>query len=87
MYPESFAVKIVYDQRLGPSHRGRIGHVSHASRYEPCGLNQLYSLKYGTVPSSGGGRLDDTIEDDPETLNRERASSSRLHGRRYARCH
>jgi len=38
------------------------------SRYEPCGLNQIYSLKYGTVPvvrATGG--VDDTIEDfDPE---------------------
>jgi len=39
------------------------------SRYEPCGLNQIYSLKYGTIPvvrATGG--LDDTIEPyDPTT--------------------
>ncbi|HZD49172.1 MAG TPA: glycosyltransferase, partial [Silvibacterium sp.] len=39
------------------------------SRYEPSGLNQMYSLKYGTVPvvrATGG--LDDTIEEwDPAT--------------------
>jgi starch synthase len=39
------------------------------SRYEPCGLNQIYSLKYGTVPivrATGG--LDDTVESfDPAT--------------------
>jgi starch synthase len=40
-----------------------------ASRYEPCGLNQMYSLRYGTIPivrATGG--LDDTIDEfDPST--------------------
>jgi starch synthase len=39
------------------------------SRYEPCGLNQMYSLKYGTIPivrATGG--LEDTIREfDPAT--------------------
>ena len=47
------------------------------SRYEPCGLNQIYSLKYGTVPivrATGG--LEDTIEAWNQRTGRERGSSS-----------
>jgi starch synthase len=62
-YPQRVGVKIVYDE--GMAHQVEAGSDMFLmpSRYEPCGLNQIYSLKYGTVPvvrATGG--LDDTVE-------------------------
>src|SRR5258705_6401179 len=62
-YPERVVVKIAYDNAI--AHKVETGPDMFLmpSRYEPCGLNQIYSLKYGTVPivrATGG--LDDTIE-------------------------
>ncbi|MGH9510883.1 MAG: glycogen synthase GlgA [Terriglobales bacterium] len=68
-FPQKIAVKIAYDNAL--AHRIEAGSDMFLmpSRYEPSGLNQMYSLKYGTVPivrATGG--LDDTIEQwDPRT--------------------
>jgi starch synthase len=33
------------------------------SRVEPCGLNQMYSLRYGTIPIVKGGLIKDTVID------------------------
>ena len=68
-YPQKFAVKIEFNNRLAHKVEAGADMFLMPSRYEPAGLNQLYSLKYGTVPivrATGG--LDDTIEQfDPAT--------------------
>jgi len=58
------AVQIRYDSALAHKIEAGADIFLMPSRYEPCGLNQIYSLKYGTVPvvrATGG--LDDTIEE------------------------
>lgn len=67
------SVRIGFDEGL--SHRIEAGcdFFLMPSRFEPCGLNQMYSLRYGTVPivrATGG--LDDTVVDvreDPTRAN------------------
>ncbi len=62
-FPKKFAVRIAYDNRLAHKIEAGADMFLMPSRYEPCGLNQIYSLRYGTVPivrATGG--LDDTIE-------------------------
>jgi starch synthase len=62
-HPEKFAVKIAYDNILAHKIEAGADMFLMPSHYEPCGLNQIYSLRYGTVPvvrATGG--LDDSIE-------------------------
>ncbi|QDU54329.1 glycogen synthase GlgA [Aeoliella mucimassa] len=63
-YPEQVGVRLEFSNPL--AHRLEAGgdFFLMPSRYEPCGLNQMYSLRYGTVPivrATGG--LADTITD------------------------
>lgn len=68
-FPRKFAVRVAYDNTLAHKIEAGSDIFLMPSRYEPCGLNQIYSLKYGSVPvvrATGG--LDDTIEPfDPAT--------------------
>ncbi len=62
-YPGRVGVKIAYDNALAHKVEAGADMFLMPSRYEPSGLNQMYSLKYGTVPivrATGG--LDDTVE-------------------------
>jgi len=70
-YPDKVAVRIGYNHGL--SHRIEAGcdFFLLPSRFEPCGLNQMYSLRYGTIPivrATGG--LDDTVVDITEDVDR-----------------
>lgn len=62
-FPKKIAVKVAYDNAVAHKIEAGSDMFVMPSRYEPCGLNQIYSLKYGTVPivrATGG--LEDTID-------------------------
>ena len=63
-HPGRIAVRIGFDNALAHRIEAGADMFLMPSHYEPCGLNQIYSLRYGTVPvvrATGG--LDDTIEE------------------------
>jgi starch synthase len=63
-YPSKVAVRIGFDQGLSHRVEAACDFFLMPSRFEPCGLNQMYSLRYGTIPIvriTGG--LDDSVVD------------------------
>lgn len=67
-YPGFIGLEIGYNERLAHEIQAGADILLMPSRYEPCGLNQLYALKYGTIPIVRAvGGLEDTVEDyDPQ---------------------
>jgi starch synthase len=68
-FPDRIGVRIGFDEGLSHLIEAGSDLFLMPSRFEPCGLNQMYSLRYGTLPlvrATGG--LDDTVENyDPYT--------------------
>jgi starch synthase len=85
-HPARIGVRIGYDNALAHKIEAGADLFLMPSRYEPCGLNQMYSLKYGTVPvvrATGG--LDDTIEPGTGFKFRPYSGSALLDALRAAR--
>lgn len=75
-YPGWVAVRIGFDERLAHWIEAGCDAFLMPSRYEPSGLNQLYSLRYGTVPvvRRTGGLADSVVDATPEAVARGEAT-------------
>ncbi|HZL72203.1 MAG TPA: glycogen synthase GlgA [Planctomycetota bacterium] len=75
-HPDKISVTLGFDNALAHLIEAGSDAFLMPSRFEPCGLNQIYSLRYGTIPivrRTGG--LADTIEDaTPENLKKGKAT-------------
>ena len=75
-YPDKIAINIGYDESLAHLIEAGADIFLMPSRFEPCGLNQMYSQRYGTIPivRKTGGLADTVVDTLPETLANHTAS-------------
>ncbi len=69
-HPHRMAVHIGYDEALAHRIEGSADVFLMPSRFEPCGLNQMYSLRYGALPvvRATGGLADTVVDATPEWI-------------------
>jgi starch synthase len=77
-YPSRVGIHIGFDEGLAHLVEAGADIFLMPSKFEPCGLNQMYSLRYGTVPVVHAvGGLDDTVQ--PYTARARRANGFKFH--------
>jgi starch synthase len=69
-HPGSVGVEIGFDERLAHAIEAGADAFLMPSRFEPCGMNQMYSQRYGTPPvvHATGGLADSVVDSTPATL-------------------
>lgn len=87
-YPDRLSVALTFDNRLAHLIEAGSDCFLMPSRYEPCGLNQMYSLNYGTVPvvRRTGGLADTVVDASPATLRAGTANGFMFEDTTVAAC-
>jgi len=80
-HPNQCAVKIGYNEPLAHLIEGGSDCFMMPSRFEPCGLNQFYSLRYGTVPivHHTGGLADSVVDTNEHSLEDNSATGFKFY--------
>lgn len=75
-FPEQVSVNFGYDEELAHQIEAGADIFLMPSRFEPCGLNQMYSMRYGTIPivRRTGGLADTVMDTTPATLDNQTAT-------------
>ncbi len=80
-YPQQFSVNVGYNESLAHLIEAGSDCFLMPSRFEPCGLNQFYSLRYGTVPivHHTGGLADSVIDTHHQSLKNGSATGFKFY--------
>jgi starch synthase len=82
VFPGRLSVHVGYSEDRAQRLHAGADMLIHGSRYEPCGLTQLYAMRYGTIPivRPVGGLADTVVEVNDATISTSRATGFHFHG-------